>query len=80
MLGKLSGFSNPAEVVSLANAAPGAFTLDSGLTIGGAVSIAWDLRGRTGSIRSPRIKVRSYTTPGGAFVLLPTQPFSETIG
>ena len=80
MLSKLSGFSNPAEVVALANAAPGAFTLDSGLSIGSAVSIAWDLRGRTGSIRSPGIRVSGYVTSTGAYVLLPTQPFSETIG
>ena len=53
---------SPAEVVSLANAAPGAFTLDRGLSIGDAVSIAWDLRGRAGSIRSPRVPVASYIT------------------
>lgn len=80
MFGKLSGFSNPTEIVALANAAPGAFTLNSGLTLSGAVSIAWDLRGKAGSMRSPRIPVVQYTTPGGAWVIVPTEAFSETIG
>jgi LCP family protein required for cell wall assembly len=80
MLEKLSGFSGPGDIVSLANAAAGAFTLDSGLSLTGAVGIAWDLRGRGGSARSPRIAVSSYTTEAGAWVLVPTEPFSETIG
>jgi LCP family protein required for cell wall assembly len=80
MIGKLSGFSNPAEIVSLANAASGAFTLDAGLSLTDAVGIAWDLRGRAGSIRSPRIAVDSYVTEAGAWVLVPVEPFFETIG
>jgi len=80
MLRKLSGFSSPAELVSLANAAAGAFTLDSGLSLTMAVGIAWDLRGRAGSVRSPHIQVTSYTTESGAWVLIPTEPFSTTIG
>jgi len=80
LLRRLSGFSNPAEIVALANAAPGAFTLDSGLSLSGAVSIAWDLRGQAGSVRSPRIKVTQYTTQSGAWVLVPTEAFSATIG
>jgi len=73
MLGKLSGFSSPTEIV-------GAFTLDSGLSLSKAVSIAWDLRGKAGSIRTPRINVTQYTTESGAWVLLPTEAFSKTIG
>ena len=80
MLRKLSGFSSPAEIVSLANAAAGAFTLDSGLSLATAVGVAWDLRGRAGSVRSPYIQVSSYTTESGAWVLIPTEPFSATIG
>jgi hypothetical protein len=80
MLRKLSGFSNPTQVVSLANAVPGAFTLDSGLSLSGAVAIAWDLRGRAGSVRTPRFPATQYTTREGAWVLLPTEPFSATIG
>ncbi len=80
MLRKLSDFSNPTEIVSLANASSGAFTLDSGLSLTGAVEIAWDLRGKAGSVRIPRIKVTSYITESGAWVLIPTEPFSATIG
>jgi len=80
MLRKLSGFSNPAEVVSLANAAPGAFTLDAGLSLSGAVSIAWDVRGMAGSVRTPTIPVIQYITPEGAWVIVPTKAFSEVIG
>ena len=80
MLRKLSGFSNPGEIVSLANAAPGAFTLDAGLSLSGAVSIAWDLRGMAGSIRTPYIPVTQYITPEGAWVVVPTKAFYEVIG
>ena len=80
MLSKLSGFSSPTDIVSLANAASGAFTLDSGLSLTEAVGIAWDLRGRAGSVRSPHIRVTSYITESGAWVLIPTEPFSATIG
>ena len=80
MLRKLSGFSSPTEIVSLANAASGAFTLDSGLSLTEAVGIAWDLRGKAGSVRIPHIQVTSYTTESGAWVLIPTEPFSATIG
>ncbi len=80
MLRKLGGFSSPAEIVSLANAVPNAFTLDAELSLSGAVSIAWDLRGHAGSMRTPRIPVTQYTTPEGAWVLIPTEAFSETIG
>jgi len=80
MLQKLSGFTSPAEIVSLANAAPGAFALDSGLSLSGAVSIAWDLRGGAGSIRSPRIPVVQYTTEHGAWVIVPTESFADTLG
>jgi hypothetical protein len=80
MIRKLSNFSSPADVVALASAAPGAFVLDSGLSLSSAVGLAWDLRGRAGSIRSPRIPVTQYTTENGAWVLIPTEPFSETIG
>ena len=80
MLRKLSGFSSPTEIVSLANAASGTFTLDSGLSLTEAVGIAWDLRGKAGSVRIPHIRVTSYTTESGAWVLIPTEPFSTTVG
>ena len=80
MLRKLSGFSSPIEIVSLANAVPDAFTLDSGLSLSGAVSIAWDLRGKAGSVRTPQIRVAQYITQGGAWVVVPIEAFSQTIG
>ena len=80
MIQRLSGYSSPAQIVSLAQSLPGAFVLDSGLSLTGAVGIAWDLRGRAGSIRTPTIAVTSYTTADGAWVALPTRPFAETIG
>ncbi|MCB2222790.1 MAG: LCP family protein [Actinobacteria bacterium] len=80
MVRKLSGFNSPSEIVSLANAAPGAFILDSGFSLSNAVGIAWDLRGKASSIRSPRIAVEQYTTEGGAWVLVPTESFADAIG
>jgi hypothetical protein len=77
----LSDFPNPAELVGLAEALAGAFTLDDGLSLGAAVGIAWDLRGTPASaVDTPTIPVTDYVTETGAQVLLPTESFADTMG
>jgi len=81
LLSRLSSFPNPAELVSLVEAVPGAFTLSDSLSLGAAIGIAWDLRGiPIKSVETPEIPVTFYTTSDGASVLLPVESFAETMG
>ena len=81
LLGRLSSFPNPAELVSLVEAVPNAFTLSRDLALTTAIGIAWDLRGTpTERIATPEIAVSFYTTASGASVLLPVESFAATMG
>jgi LCP family protein required for cell wall assembly len=81
LLQRLSDFPNPAELVRIVEAIPDAFTLDDHLSLTAAIGIAWDLRGTPiSSVDTPEIPVEFYKAPSGAEVLLPTEPFSETMG
>lgn len=81
LLGMMSSFPNPAELVALIEAVPGAFTLDEGLSLTTAVGIAWDLRGTpVSAVDTPTIPVSFYATETGAQVLVPTESFAETMG
>lgn len=81
LLGRLSSFPNPAELVSLVEAVPGSFTLSDSLSLGAAIGIAWDLRGTPiESVDTPEIPVTFYQTSTGASVLLPAESFAETMG
>ncbi len=81
MLARLSSFPDPAELVGLVEAVPGAFTLSDGLSLTTAIGIAWDLRGTPiDSVESPEIPVTYYKTSTGAQVLLPVESFAETMG
>ncbi|MCJ7725035.1 MAG: LCP family protein, partial [Acidimicrobiia bacterium] len=81
LLGQLSSFPNPADLVSLVEAVPGSFTLSDSLSLGAAIGIAWDLRGTPiESVDTPEIPVTFYQTSTGASVLLPAESFAETMG
>ncbi|MCB2222791.1 MAG: LCP family protein [Actinobacteria bacterium] len=81
LLGRLSSFPNPSELVGLVEAVPGAFTLSAGLSLTAAVGIAWDLRGTPpADIATPEIPVTNHVTANGAQVLLPAESFAETMG
>jgi LCP family protein required for cell wall assembly len=81
LLGMMSSFPNPTELVALVEAVPGSFTLDEGLSLATAVGIAWDLRGTpVSTVDTPTIPVISYITETGAQVLVPTESFAETMG
>ncbi|MFH2073033.1 MAG: LCP family protein [Actinomycetota bacterium] len=81
LLGRLSSFPNPAELVGLVEAVPGAFTLSDGLSLTTAIGIAWDLRGTPmESVLTPEIPVTFYKASTGAQVLLPVESFSDTMG
>jgi LCP family protein required for cell wall assembly len=81
LMSRLSSFPNPAELVALVEAVPGAFTLSDDLSLGAAIGIAWDLRGiPIKSVATPEIPVTFYTTSTGASVLLPVESFAETMG
>jgi LCP family protein required for cell wall assembly len=81
LLGRLSSFPSPAELVGLIEAVPGAFTLSESLNLTSAIGIAWDVRGTpVSSINSPEIPVQNYRNANGAQVLLPTESFSDTMG
>jgi LCP family protein required for cell wall assembly len=81
LLGRLSSFPNPTELVGLVEAVPGAFTLSESLTLTSAIGIAWDVRGTPlDSIKTPEIPVTNYRSPDGAQVLLPGESFSDTMG
>jgi len=81
LLGRLSSFPNPAELVGLVEAVPGAFTLSDSLSLSAAISLAWDIRGTPiDAVDTPEIPVSFYATSTGAQVLLPTESFAETMG
>jgi len=80
LLGRLSSFPNPAELVGLVEAVPGAFTLSDSLSLSTAIGLAWDLRGTPiSSVQTPEIPVSFYMTSTGAHVLLPVESFAETM-
>ncbi len=78
LAGKAAGFSSPGSLVSTLSAVTSSVRLDSGWSFSSAVSTAWKYRGISkSSVTQVSIGVRSYRTPGGAQVLLPTKPFAS---
>lgn len=76
MIGKLQGFGSVGDLTDTVRSLANTFTIDEGLGLTDAVSLAWDLRGIDASdILRLSIPVRHYTTSTGAQVLLPTAPF-----
>ena len=80
MLQRLKGFRSLGDLLDTMNALAGAFTVDEGLSITDAASLAWSQRGlNAADILRLQIPVENYTTNRGAAVLLPTAGFTEIL-
>lgn len=78
--GRLASFGSFGAFSDVANQLAGVIRLDSRFSFGDAVNLAWKFRGITSSqVRRFRIPVDNYVTPGGAWVLLPTKTFNESL-
>ncbi len=74
---KAAGFSSPTTLVTKLSAVTGLVKLDSSWSFVSAITTAYRYRGISpSSVTRFTIGVRSYRTPGGASVLLPTAYFS----
>ena len=79
-LRRLKSFGSLTEFGALVEDLAGTFTIDEGLSLGNAISLAWGMRDiEVSSIRRPTIPVADYVTSGGAYVLLPQASFSEVL-
>lgn len=77
---RLDDFGSLGELTDIVDALSEAFVVDEDLSIANAISIVWDLRGLSiEDVTTLDIPVDGYVTPGGAQVLVPTQPFSEVL-
>jgi LCP family protein required for cell wall assembly len=80
MFRKLRGFDSPADLLSKVQSLSDAFTLDDGLGVGDAISLAWGMRSLDiSSVNRLDIPVTPFVTKEGAEVLLPAGPFSGVI-
>lgn len=79
-LRRLKRFSSVTDLGNLVEDLAGTFTIDEGLTLGNAISLAWSLRSiDLDSVRRPVIPVADYVTDGGAYVLLPQASFADVL-
>ncbi len=80
LLAKLNNFDSPTDLARKVDELSAAFTLDEGLGIGEAISLAWGLRGLDiGSVNRLEIPVVYSTTHEGQLVLRATMPFDEIL-
>lgn len=80
MFGKMSQFRSPTELTALVAELSDAFVLDQGIGINNAVDLAWSLRGKSSEdFARLEVPVEFYVTSAGAQVLLPTEPFQDTL-
>lgn len=79
MLTRLSDFTDPKEAFSVAQTIAPHVTVDSGLGLTQAVSLAWTMRGLGSSIEEVEIPVADHTTQGGANVLVATADVARMI-
>lgn len=80
LAGKAASFSSPSSLVSKLGAVASAVRLDSGWSIGSAVSAAWQYRGISkSSVARFSIAARNFVTSSGAQVLLPTIYFKDQL-
>ncbi len=80
MLGRLSNFSSPQEIATVASAVAPFVTVDSELTLIQAVNVAWTMRGLDdGSIVSLEVPVFDFVAENGAAVLKAAVPVSEIV-
>jgi LCP family protein required for cell wall assembly len=80
MMSSLSDLSSPAAVTAAAQAVAPFLTVDSGLTLVEAVTLAWTMRGiASGAVIELDLPVYGFTTEQGAAVLLPSIPVEEIV-
>lgn len=80
LAGKAARFSSPASLADKLSVITSSLRLDSGWSLGSAVSAAWDYRGITKSeVARFSISARNYRTPGGSAVLVPTEYFKDQL-
>ena len=78
LLGKVKSMNTLTSLVDIVQSIADAVTIDDGISIGGAIGLAWDLREVSpGGIIQVTISVRHHRTESGAQVLLPKMPFAE---
>lgn len=80
VLGKLRTMDSPSDLLAIADQIAGTFVLDEGLSITDAVAMAWDLRDiNVADIVTFGIPTAPEASPDGEFLLIPTEPFLETL-
>ncbi len=80
MLGKMKQFGSLGELTRTVQSLADAFTVDEGLTLSDAASLAWSVRDLDPTtIQRVALPVRNHTTTGGAQVLVPTQTFTDLL-
>lgn len=79
MLGRLGDFTDPQDALSMARTIAPHVTVDSGLGLTQAVSLAWTMRGLGTSLEEIEIPVADYTTEDGADVLVPADDIARII-
>lgn len=79
LLGKVRSFDSITSLTRRVDSISDAVTIDDGMTLTGAVGLAWDLRRFSpNEIIQVTIPVYGHRTEGGASVLLPRESFAET--
>jgi LCP family protein required for cell wall assembly len=77
MFSRLTSLSSAGSITSVLSAVSNNIVMDGSLSLGGAASIAWSMRGQ--SIRQIGIPTRGETLSDGRFVLYPTESFMATL-
>jgi hypothetical protein len=77
MFARLTSLSSAGSITSVLSAVSDNIVMDGSLSLGGAASIAWSMRGQ--SIRQIGIPTRGETLSDGRFVLYPTESFMATL-
>lgn len=79
-LRRLKGFNDIGEFSGLVEDLADAFAIDEGLSLGKAISTAWDLRSiDPDSIVRLKIPVKNFVNDRGEFVLLPDSSFADVL-
>ncbi|HVR79784.1 MAG TPA: hypothetical protein VMS99_15510, partial [Acidimicrobiia bacterium] len=80
LMGRLSDFSSPQAIASTASAVAPYVTVDSQLSLMGAVDFAWSLRGLgSGAVEELEVPVYDDVGIGGTAVLRASEPVDEIV-
>ena len=80
MLKNVKSLETLTSLASIVDSIADAVTIDDGLTLGGAMGLAWDMRDLApNKIRRIKIPVRHFRTDSGAQVLLAKEPFADLL-